>query len=311
MLQTVRTSGRAVAIAMMMTLLMWSHSSEARGDEPVTGMPESIRVGIIVVAAINLPEADAVAYAEQLGEVLEVALTVDAIAGSEASGKLRSPVTETCVSNRSCIDEVGSQLDVRSILFLTIVRIGTQIQINVVSARTQSGATEPREPIEFAEDSDSTAAFKQAASKLVPEARPRPEPKVGPEPPDGNGNGNGQDPTTPTGGRGRHMTVASWVAGGVGAAALVTGLGFGVAALRLHGKLDDQCNGKICTDAQADRIADRKKYINTADVFLGVAAAAGLTAGLLYAFSGQDGDTRAVGVTATPGGMGVYLRAEF
>lgn len=106
----------------------------------------------------------------------------------------------------------------------------------------------------------------------------------------------------------RHTTPMFWVATGLGAAGLVTGIALGSMALKKEKDFNDHPTEK--TADQGERMA------LAADICFGVAAAGAITAVVVYLTSGKKGapaDQQAWSVTpaVARGGAGMAARANF
>jgi tetratricopeptide (TPR) repeat protein len=131
---------------------------------------------------------------------------------------------------------------------------------------------------------------------LVPTPPPQPQPAPAPAP-----------VAEPTRGP-RHTTPAFWVATGIGAAGLVTGITLGALALKREKEFDDNPTEK--TADQGERFA------LFADIGYGVAAAGAVTALVVYLTSGKksqpaDQEAWSVAPALARGGAGVAASTKF
>jgi hypothetical protein len=263
------------------------------------------RVGIVVTVQVNVSEQESVLLAQRLGDALQDKLMVDVIAGREVTRRLADmQIPEDCVAQKKCIAEVGQRLDADQLIFLVIVRVGKQFQIDPTWADVASGRTLAREAIALDEaETLPERVFRPRAQKLLPDAKPRES---------------SSSATLIVGGRereGRHFTTPVWIAGGIGAAALVGGAIFGFAALSTDSGLkDDGCDVHACADA--DSRADRlETQMTAADILIGTAVVAGGVAAYFYWTSAEPGKpaeaTAPVGVSAGPGGVVVNFAGHF
>jgi hypothetical protein len=176
----------------------------------------------------------------------------------------------------------------------------------------ESGRTVAREAIALDEsEALPERVFRPRALKLLPDAKVRKD----------------ASSTLVIGGgepRGRHLTTAAWIAGGVGAAALVGGAIFGLQALSTNSDLADQhCNEVPCGDggSRADRMETQMTY---ADVLFATAVVAGATAAVLYWTSAPKGKpsggeaapdatppSTEVGLAPVPGGVYLQMAGHF
>jgi hypothetical protein len=277
----------------------------AQADEHVP------RVGIVVTVQVNVSDNEATLLAQRLGDALQDKLMVDVIAGRDVTRRLADfELPEDCVAQQSCIAKVGKRLDADQLIFLVIVRVGKQFQIDPTWADVASGRTLAREAIALDEaEALPERVFRPLAAKLLPDAQPRQQSSttliIG-----------GGEPEP----RGRHMTTPTWIAGGVGAAALLGGAIFGLQALSTHSSLvDDHCDTRPCDDAssRADRLETQMTF---ADVLFGTALVAGGAAAYFYWTSATPGKPAGgeaapapapVAFSAGPGGLFVDVSGHF
>lgn len=296
-------------IAILLACLLYAGTARAQKTN------EPLRVGVVVVASINVDQTTALDISDELGAALEQARHIDAVAGGEATARLSKEILkdlgDDCVVNKSCIRAVGAALGVQELLFLVVVRVANQVQVNTTWADVASAATNTRERISLsrsavAERSDEMrSAFTAAVTLLVPNAKPKPvEQPANTDPVENPGTGvnpplNGQGGTTPGGDApgagsttgsdsgGRRIPMGTWIAGGVSVAALAGGIGFGVAALGVKRDLDDDLddNGDNCKETKScdpDKVDRLQSRTRAADVLFAVSGVAALTAGVIY-----------------------------
>ncbi len=287
----------------LVVLALLSITASARADEPVP------RVGVVVTVQVNVSDVEATLLAERLGDALQDRLLVDVIAGRDVTRRLADmQMPEDCVAQPACIKKVGKRLDADQLIFLVIVRVGKQFQIDPTWAEVATGRTLAREAISLDEaEALPERVFRPRVQKLLPNARLRKEASTtfiigGPGEPEG-----------------RHMTNAVWVAGGIGAAALLGGTIFGLEAMSTNSSLkDDGCDRMPCTDgnSRADRLETQMTY---ADVMFGTALVAGGVAAYFYFTSAKPGkpaeqgapEPAPVDVSAIPGGVYMNVRGHF
>lgn len=275
-------------------------SARAEGRAP--------RVGIVAAVHVNVSVEDSDQIADELGSALAAELVVDAIAGPDANRRLpdgRMP--EGCVASPECIRDVAQRLEADQLLMLAIVKLGDRIQIDPMWSDAAADRTVSREAIVIASDDDRTQLFAEAAVGLLPDAvvrqpvqpaaaspspAPMPAPIVLPAPEGG-----------------RRMTRGVWIAGGVTAAALVGAVSFSIATKRADNRLQrNDCETQPCDSALVDSLEHRAL---AADLFLGAAVAAGVTAGVLYYLSDRDDEEISVHAGALPSGAGVVVKGAF
>ncbi|MEM9487875.1 MAG: hypothetical protein AAGC55_01960, partial [Myxococcota bacterium] len=119
----VMVSAALLAVGLGMSERAHGDGAAQSGDEP--------RIGIVVTATATLDRAAAVALGEQLGRALQRQLRVAVVAGDPVDRHLGRVVPETCLSQAPCIRDVAARLAVRELLFLTVLSLGDETQINV------------------------------------------------------------------------------------------------------------------------------------------------------------------------------------
>jgi hypothetical protein len=288
---------RARLHSLIVAAVVLLSANRAHADERVP------RVAVVVTVQVNVTDLEATLLAERLGDALQDKLYVDAIAGRDVTRRLADfQVPEDCVAQPKCIAKLGKRLDADQIIFLVIVRVGKQFQIDPTWAEVASGRTVAREAISLDEsEALPERVFRPRAQKLLPDAKPR------------------QEATTtviirpPEEPRGRHFTTATWITGGVGAAALVGGTIFGLQALSTHSSLKDEgCDVSPCPDgpSRADQLETQMTF---ADVLFGTALVCGAAATYLYYTSAEPRPQakprdEVVGVSASA--HGVYFNVS-
>lgn len=261
----------AVALAI---LAGGAHEASAQVDR---------RIGVVVSVRVNVDAAEARALSDQLAKGLSAELPVDMVSGAETERRLPpGGLPDECVANAPCRVDIGRRLDADELLFLVIVRMGDQLQIDPTWADVASGRVTSRARITLKTGDDPVAVFRKAAHELLPHiARQKrePETKVIVVP--------GAGATRP--GDGHHMTRGAWIAAGVGAAAL---LGGGVFALSARNKYNalaaDDCRHSSEPPCSQSRIDSLRNHALAADILLGGAVAAGVTTLVLYYRSGGE-----------------------
>ena len=290
-----------------------------------------LRVAIVVVTALNLEHEQALQLADRLARELETGLALAVVDSTRAHGQLGAPPAPSCEVERACVQRVAGILQVRELLFLTLVRMGDETQVNLTWADAVTGDTAPRAALVVGADEGAPMLSLEVAQALLPNAAVRPaasESSANPASPADTGiepdagslaSGAGSSMLVSAGGlerdtdpgRRRHLSTGVWVAGGLSAVALVGGLGAGALALRADSRLSDSCEGGQCQPGQQSDIDARKRYIAASDILMATAAAAGLTAALLYAFSDKRPESTHVGVAPQTGGISVSLGTRF
>ena len=107
--------------------------------------------------------------------------------------------------------------------------------------------------------------------------------------------------------------VLTWVALGVGGAALVAGGITGGVVLSKAGDLEDGCPDKRCPESKWSTMDSASNLATATNVLLGVGAAAVFTGVLLYFIEPKIGGEKEIAVapTATESGAGVALTGRF
>lgn len=256
------------------------------------------RIGVVVTLRVNIPAERAAGLADTLAAALVDELPVETISGREVVRRLPAEgLPPDCVSQAPCRLDVGRRLDADELLFVALVRLGQDIQIDVTWADVASGRVASRPAIELGASDDGRAVFERAAPDLLPHiARGQPD-APGPS-----------IIVVPAGtavDRGRRVTPGTWIAAGIGAAALVGGTVFALSAQRKYGSLEDMsCRTVMCPAADIDRV---KTHALAADVLFATAAASGVVGLVLYLRSEGSGSDAPLPVTVDVGEQAVSL----
>ncbi|HEY8142819.1 MAG TPA: hypothetical protein VIG06_09110 [Kofleriaceae bacterium] len=261
------------------------------------------RVGVAVSTEVNVTPAEAQAMSEALGKALHEKLMVDVIAGAEAARRLpEEGIADNCVVDKACIADIAQRLSADQLLFLVVVKVGTRVQVDSTWADGATGKTVSRAAVVIEAGQDAEKKFAAAAANLMPDAAARPETRVIEQP--GGGVTGPDGPTTITRERPRRMTTPAWIAAGVGGAALAGAVTFTFLTRRDY----KDCEGVECSDGRLDSI---EKKALAADLLWGTAAAAGVTAGVLYWMSGGQMEQvpieNSVGLRPGPGTIGLAV----
>jgi hypothetical protein len=294
----------------------------------VTAVPAGVRadppprVGVVAAVTVNVTAEEAAEVASALAEALQEELVVDVIVGEEVSKRLPDGgLSDVCVVDPECVRDLGERLGADQLLVLAIVRVGTHLQIDPTVVDVASGRTASQAPVRLDADADAVTAFRAIAGRLVAGATKRSAiaetdtadevapPAVTPAlvPNDRAGAEGGVSDVVTRGGRDRHMTTGAWVAGGVGAASLIAGVGFAAKARSGFQDLEDKgCDQVACDQGEIDRVS---RDALLADVLVGVGLAAGVTAAILYLRSGTE--AKEVRVSASPDGVMFAVGGRF
>lgn len=304
---------------LLATALCAVETNVAHADTTVAqNSEEELKVGVVILSAVNLSKDQADEISARLGTALERKHLISAQAGTMLRAALGTPVPETCIKKRRCVIELGRKLKVDRILFLSLVKVGRRVQLTVTPAETATGYANARLRLRVGDEKEQNRVFAESVIRLLPKAKPRPvkiEPPNGKGDGDGNGNGNGTGTGNDNGGppivnpgKSRRLTTPVLVVGGIGVAALLSGAGFGLWATSLYLNRDEYCPGvgTECLDMR-DRTENR---MNIADASFAIAVVAGATATLLYLYSSEKAPS-AVTPVVTPDGVGVSWQGRF
>jgi hypothetical protein len=259
------------------------------------------RVGIVVAATVNTHKGEAERLANALGRALLEQLDIDVVAGSEAARRLPpGGVPDTCVVDSDCQLDVARRLGADQLLILAVVRVGARVQIDTTWVEVASGRTASRARI-LVQDRGRPArkVFADAVFELLPDAAlrisaPRREAATS-EVAEPAGAPITQTAVTSS----RRVTTGVWVAGGLGAAALVVGSVSAISATRRHSELEERgCDLMPCPDADIDAVDTRTRL---ADAMFGVGLVAGVTAGILYWSSSPSDAAQVARLRPRPG----------
>ncbi len=270
------------------------------------------RIGVVVSVRVNVNADEARALADQLASGLSAELPVDVVSGAETERRLpQGGLPDECVADAPCRVDLGRRLDADELLFLVIVRMGEQVQIDPTWADIASGRVTARSRITLSKGDDPVAVFRKAAPALLPHiARQQREPETKVIVVPGAGAARADD--------GHHMTRGSWIAAGVGAAALIGGGVFALSARNKYDALDrDNCRDTAEPPCSQSRIDSLRHRALAADILLGGAVAAGVTTLVLYYRSG--GEQRPAPTAAPPpvtvglagGGLSLSIGGRF
>lgn len=266
---------RSLVVASLVT------SSLATVSSSVAAEPATPRVAIVVEVAVGVPPERADALAGELAAALESQLEVEARGGAEVVSRLPpGGLPDGCLAQPACVTEVARRLEVDGVLFIALVQLGEQLQVDASWLDAGGTTVAPRPRFELGPDDDVAVAFRGRAVTLLPEARLRRTIDV---------------PVVPTPPRGRRMTSAAWALTAVGGVALGAGVGLGLATRSAYLACErDGCD------------ADGRSAVRTrgllADASFTVAALAALAGTVVYLRSAPrqprvvvevDGDGRA------------------
>lgn len=299
----------AVLMAAAVCLHVCADQRSAHAQESAPTGADEARVGVVVANAINLSRARANELSKRLGEVLRGALLVEVVTDS---GTAQSDNLDACWQRRRCVRRVGKAMNVQELLFLSMVRIGQRTNIDVIWADVKSGRSRQRSTFTLSEEQPYLEEWARRAPELLPDARPRPAKKTDVQDVSSAGQPDDRDPVKAPAlapvDRGRHMTTGVWIAGGIGAAALIAGASLGVAAVSQDGEL----RGRGCVARYVcEEVSALQFKVNMADAMFATAAVAGALAFVLYYRSGRERRPGPISIVPTPTGVQVYAGIRF
>ncbi len=249
------------------------------------------RIGVAVSAEVNVTPEDADQMAAALGEALETRLGVVATAGPEARRRMPlDGLPESCAGDAGCRADLAQRLNADELLFLVIVRVGAQVQIDVTWAEVGGDRLASRPAITIEDGDNLSAVFADAAGSLLPhiEAQvdrraaeasvPSPQqPRVQPQAPP-----SAVQPATGGAAESGGGSSATWIAAGVAGAALIGGAGVGYLAMTGYGDCEERGS---CDDSELDSVGRNALIADALFVTAGIAAAVAV---VLY-LTGDDG----------------------
>jgi hypothetical protein len=245
------------------------------------------RVAVIPQLAVNVDERRVQALGEELAETLHHRLVVDAIGGIDVARRLpEGGLPDDCLVQPACVADLGVRLDADQLIFIVLVQVGQDIQIDATWVEVASGRSVARPRLVLAAEARAGTVFGEAATRLLPDAEVRSRTVV-----------------VQTGRGPRRMTTPAWITGGVGVALLATSVGFGIST---RSSYQDCEESEACSRSELDDVKSRALY---ADLSFGLALGAGVATGILWWMSG-DGEN-AVGVAPTGDGAAVTWGGRF
>jgi hypothetical protein len=257
------------------------------------------RVAVVNALTVNVEAEEGIALTARLGAALRSELVVDVIAGAEAHRRLPDgQVPDGCITRPECIADIAVRLGADQVLFLVVVRLGDRLQIDPTWSDSTGQRTVGREAVVIDDPGEWDAKFASAAQGLLPDASKRqslkPQVILVPQP-------------APTG---RIITRGVWIAGGVGAAALVGAVSFTIATDRADDRLQiNRCDVQPCDPSLVDSL---KRRALIADLFIAATIGAGATAGVLYFLSSKDDEYRLeVSAATLPAGGALMVKGSF
>ena len=187
--------------------------------QPSPAAPAGPRVGIVVELTVNVSPDRAEQLGAALADALHRELEVDAVGGADVTRRLpEGGVPDECLARRDCVTDLARRLDATELLFLAVVQVGADIQLDASWADVATGEIVARPRIELLADARAGEVFSAAATRLLPHARRRPLAVVV------------QPGASRPAARDRYLTRGAWLAGGAGVAALAGGAILGLSA---------------------------------------------------------------------------------
>lgn len=276
---------------------------------PVTTVetrPADVRVGIVIELTVNVAPERAEQLSAALADALHRELEVDAIGGADVTRRVpEGGVPEECLASRDCVADLARRLDATELLFLAMVQVGVDIQIDASWVSVATGEVISRPRVELLADARAGEIFSAAATRLLPHARKRPLAVV-------------VTPGEPRpAGPDRRMTTGAWIAAGTGAAALAGGVALGLSARSSFQRCNVDDPPPDCDDDERDSIGRKALF---ADLLVGAGVIGLGTAVFLYVRSDRGEvarekatDVKATAWSVTPirGGAFAELRVGF
>lgn len=269
-------------------------------------------VGIVPHPVVNVEQAERDEIARELGVALSRHYDVSLAKSAPPPG-----LPDDCVGQPACVQNVGQKMGADQLLFVVMVRVGSRLQIDPTWVDVSTGRTDTRDPILVeAGGSPREAVLRDAAPGLIPRgsaqtvaeatpAKPAVKPSGRPAPDtwrDSPGRGAGSVPPSE---EGREIGAGVWIATGISAVTLVTGL-----ALVMGGRADYNLSLEARCDVNPARCANLLSGYNTrslvSSVLFAVSAAAGATALVLYA-----GEEDEPSLAVMPAGTGLAVGGSF
>jgi hypothetical protein len=260
------------------------------------------RVGIVIELAVNVEPDRADSIALALADALNRELHVDAFGGGDVTRQLpASGLPEECLARAECIADVSERLDAEQLIFLVLVQVGQDTQVDSSWVDVASGKVSSRPRVLLPTDASSVSVFAAQAQRYLPDARPRKTETIVVR----EGGGAILGPTTTP----RKMTLPAWITAGTAGVALTAGAILGLSARKTYQRCDMVAGG--CSDSELDGLERRALF---ADISFGVAAGAAVATVVLYLRSGGDpieAQPAPVQVTPTTGGAMIGLTGRW
>lgn len=277
--------------AAIITLLILAGPAHADDKGP--------RVGVIVELTVDVDAKRADSLSAALADALNRELVVDAFGGSDVTRQMPTGgLPDECIGTPSCVADVAKRIDADQLIFLVLVQVGGDVQVDASWVDVATGDTRARPRVMLPAEARAVSEFAVHAQRYLPDAKER---KRG-----GDtfilGNKTETIPPTP-----RSMSTPAWIIAGVGLAALGAGTGLGLSVRSSYQKCEEP---PVCSQSTKDGIALRA---HLADASFAVGAVAAIATTYLYLRSGSPGGTREIQpeIAPTAGGATVGLSGRW
>lgn len=272
----------------------------------VAGASPPARIAVVPALTVNLEPQEARAISAELARALGARLAVVAVSGDLAEGRLPTGrLPDGCAATPACTDEVARYIGVDGLLLLVVVRLGDATQIEATWAARGGARSEVRDKLVLGPGDVLAELVAARAEALLPgvpirapgDAPPEPAPapvarlELSADPPEAT----------------RPNYLPAWIAAGVAAASVGTGVALGLmASSRAHELERDGCDqpGSGCAPERVDALAREALF---ADVFYGV----GVVATAAAVWLALDAPRLRVAAGPVDGGAAVSLGGRF
>jgi hypothetical protein len=251
------------------------------------------RIAVVIELAVNVEASRADAIGAALADALNRELEVDAFGGADVSRTLpEDGLPDECLAHADCINDVANRLDAEQLLFLVVLGVGDDVQVDCSWVDLATGVVSARPRVVLGSDARAVSVFADAATRFLPDAKKR------------EGNTIIVGPGPAASGGGHHMTAPAWITTSVAVAGLIAGGILAVSARATYERCDNLDGG--CTDDVLDGLAHRDL---AADVSFGVALGAAIATVVLYLRSDSSAATpdEHTGLLVTPTGDGAAV----
>lgn len=256
------------------------------GPRPSLTDDESLpKVAVVVEVAVGVDAARARDLARELAAALSARLMVDSRGGEPVIERLPpGGLPDGCLARPACVTDVARRLEVDELLFIALVQLGDQLQIDASWTDAGGTRTVSRPQLRLLPGDDPAEVFRDRAITLLPDARLR---RAAPS----------TLPVVPP--RGRRLSAPTVATAAIAAVGLGAGIGLGLSTRSSY----LACERDGCDADARDAIRTRGLL---ADVSFGVAAVAAVTSVVFYLRSAPSGPPP-VGVELAAGGRGAAL----